>query len=52
VITARNEGEVTAAAQALTAAHAGHRAFGVVATASSAGDFERVYELTERELGP
>ncbi len=52
VITARNEGEVTAAAQAVTAAHAGRRAIGVVATASSAEDFERVYELTERELGP
>jgi NAD(P)-dependent dehydrogenase (short-subunit alcohol dehydrogenase family) len=49
---ARNEGEITAAAQAVTAAHAGRRAIGVVATASSAEDFERVYELTERELGP
>jgi hypothetical protein len=36
----------------VTAAHAGRRAIGVVATASSAEDFERVYELTERELGP
>jgi hypothetical protein len=45
VITARNEGEITAAAQAVSAAHAGRRANGVVATASSAEDFERVYEL-------
>jgi hypothetical protein len=45
VITARNEGEITAAAQAVSAAHAGRRAIGVVATASSAEDFERVYEL-------
>jgi hypothetical protein len=43
VITARNEGEITA--QAVSAAHAGRRAIGVVATASSAEDFERVYEL-------
>jgi len=48
VITARNEGEITAAAQAVSAAHAGRRAIGVVATASSAEDFERVYGFFPR----
>jgi 3-oxoacyl-[acyl-carrier protein] reductase len=51
-ISARKAEEVSAAAQALEAKHAGRRALAVVADVTKAADVERLFDETEAKRGP
>lgn len=52
VISGRTENDLKAAAAALTDAHDGRRAIGVVADAGKAADVDNLFETAEAEFGP